>query len=63
MKANVNDNCIGCGMCASIGPEVFEMTDDGVARAIGSEVPNGSESQAIEARDECPVSAIDIEEE
>ncbi len=61
MKANVNENCIGCGMCAGICQEVFEMTDDGVAKACG-EVPNGYENQAIEARDECPVMAIDIEE-
>lgn len=59
MKANVNENCIGCGMCAGICQEVFEMTDDGVATAVG-EVPSGWEEQAIEARDECPVSAIDL---
>lgn len=61
MKASVNENCIGCGMCATICQEVFEMTDDGVAVAHG-EVPADYENQAIEARDECPVSAIDIEE-
>ena len=61
MRASVNENCIGCGMCASICQEVFEMTDDGIAVACGEVLPD-FESQAVEARDECPVSAIDIEE-
>ena len=26
-KLNVNENCIGCGMCAAIDPEHFEIID------------------------------------
>ena len=26
-KLNVNENCIGCGMCAAIDPEHFEIVD------------------------------------
>ena len=33
MKAKVNENCIGCGLCNSICPQVFTMTDEGVATA------------------------------
>ena len=41
MKARVDrDTCIGCGLCPSICPEVFELTDEGYARAIESEVPD-----------------------
>ena len=30
MKARVDqDTCIGCGVCPSICPEVFDMKDDG----------------------------------
>ena len=30
MKARVDkDTCIGCGLCPSICPEVFELTDEG----------------------------------
>lgn len=33
MNAKVNENCIGCGLCNSICPQVFTMTDEGVATA------------------------------
>ena len=59
MKYVVNDNCIGCGLCAGICPEVFSMTDDGVAAAIKSEVPDAVQGSAEEAKDSCPVSAIE----
>ena len=59
MKYRVNDQCIGCGLCAGICPEVFSMTDEGVAKAIESEVPAGSEATAAEAKDSCPVGAIE----
>ncbi|MCF7854009.1 MAG: ferredoxin [Candidatus Pacebacteria bacterium] len=63
MKARVDqDACIGCGLCPDICPEVFEMTDDDVARVIVEVVPPDAEDQAKEAADACPVDAIDIEE-
>lgn len=61
MKAFVNEDCIGCGLCEGICPEVFHMTDANVAEAT-DEVPKGAEDAAKEARDSCPVSAITIEE-
>lgn len=62
MKARVDkDTCIGCGLCPSICPEVFELTDDGYAVAK-SEVPAGKEDEAKEARESCPVDAIDVED-
>ena len=33
MNAHVNSNCIGCGLCASVCPDVFMMTDEGTAAA------------------------------
>lgn len=62
MKANVDkDTCIGCGMCPSICPDVFEMDDDGKAKVIVSEVPDGKEDEAQDAESSCPVNAISIE--
>lgn len=61
MKASVDqDECIGCGLCPSICPEVFSMNDDDKAEAIVDEIPTDSLESAEEARDSCPVSAIDI---
>lgn len=60
MKATVNENCIGCGLCAGTCPEVFTMGGDGLAH--GDEVPAGALNSAQEARDSCPVSAISVEE-
>ena len=31
MKATVNENCIGCGLCAGTCPVVFTMGNDGLA--------------------------------
>lgn len=39
--------------------EVFSMTDEGVAKAIEEEVRVESESAAAEAKDGCPVGAIE----
>jgi len=62
MKTNVDpDTCIGCGLCPSIAPDVYEMEDDGKARATNENVPKDSESSAQEAADSCPVSAISID--
>lgn len=59
MTANVNENCIGCGMCAGICPEVFRMTDENVAVASEEVLPE-QEMAVQEAADNCPVSAIEI---
>ncbi|AKN30576.1 ferredoxin [Clostridium carboxidivorans P7] len=62
MKANVDkDTCIGCGLCPDVCPEVFQMDDDGKAKAMGDAVPSGQESSAQEAADQCPVNAISVE--
>ncbi|MBQ1820772.1 MAG: ferredoxin [Clostridia bacterium] len=34
----VNEGCIGCGLCEGTCPEVFHMTDDGIAAATETEV-------------------------
>ncbi|WP_058270286.1 ferredoxin [Olsenella massiliensis] len=61
MKATVNEDCIGCGVCESTCPDVFEIGDEGIAVVIVDEVPEDAEDSAQEAQDNCPVSAITIE--
>lgn len=59
MKYEVNDGCIGCGLCASTCPEVFFMSDEGVAVATEDEVAEEYAASAEEAKDGCPVGAIE----
>lgn len=59
MKYCVNEGCIGCGLCVGTCPDVFSMTDGGVAVAIETEVPADVIGSAEEAKDGCPVGAIE----
>lgn len=61
MKAWVDeDECTGCGLCADICPEVFEM-DGEVARAKSGELSDEEVECAEEAADSCPVEAISVD--
>lgn len=59
MRFCVNAQCVGCGLCADTCPEVFSMTDEGTAQSIAAEVPAQAEAAALEAMQNCPVSAIE----
>lgn len=61
MNAYVNENCIGCGLCNSICPEVFTMTDEGVATA-SADISEAEDESVQEAADSCPADAIEVEE-
>ncbi|HAH31498.1 MAG TPA: ferredoxin [Elusimicrobia bacterium] len=60
MKAIIDENtCIGCGLCPSDCPEVFEMKGE---KAISKgDVPAGKEESAKTAAANCPVQAIKCE--
>jgi len=60
MKARVTEDCIACGRCVEICPEVFEMGED-TAQVKVDEVPAELEGAVQEAADECPTSAIVVE--
>ena len=59
MRYHVNEECIGCGLCEGTCPEVFSMTDEGVATAIDADVPEEAKESASQAMDGCPVGAIE----
>jgi len=52
------DLCIGCGLCETIYPEVFELGENFKAEVIG-ECEN--EKKCQEAIGSCPVVAISLE--
>ena len=61
MKGYVDkETCIGCGLCPTVCPEIFEMDDDGLAKAKDIEIPEDVEDTAKEAEEECPVDAIEV---
>lgn len=58
-KVEVDQNlCIGCGLCVSSCPEVFEMTEEGKSSA--KEVECACDLKEI--AEDCPVQAIEVEE-
>lgn len=62
MKSYVDkDTCIGCGLCPTICPQVFEMDDDGKAVAADEEISETLIDSAREAEESCPVAAITVE--
>jgi ferredoxin len=61
MKARITEDCISCGLCVDICPDVFEMGEDS-AQVKVDKIPEEFEKAARQAADECPVSAIVIEE-
>lgn len=60
MKATVNEECIGCGVCEGTAPDVFTINDDGVAEVI-ADIEEEFEDAVQEAADNCPVEAIEVE--
>ena len=63
MKVVVNrDNCIGCGACEAICPEVFQLDDEGLSTVICDNFEEVDENTIIEAVEGCPTSAIEKEE-
>ena len=58
MKVKVDkEKCIGCGACAAVCSDVFEMKE---GKAVAKEAETDKEC-AKEAADTCPVDAIKIE--
>ncbi|HME47534.1 ferredoxin [Mycobacterium sp.] len=59
MKVSVDDQrCRGHGVCVTLCPEVFTLTDDGYAVVEDPDVPKDLEAAAREAIESCPEQAI-----
>jgi ferredoxin len=50
------NECISCGLCVEMVPEVFKLDDDDLAEVFDPE--GASEDKIQEAVDSCPVSCI-----
>ena len=62
MKTSVSKElCIGCALCPSLAPELYEMEDDdkAAARKTG-ELSDQEAVDAKEAADSCPSDAISV---
>lgn len=60
MKVSILDNCVGCGACAIINPEVFEMRKD--KATVNLSRIEDTQDLCIDAAITCPVNAIEIDE-
>lgn len=59
MKVTVDeDRCRGHGMCLTMCPEIFSLSDDGYAVADPEDVPTQLQDSAREAVANCPERAI-----
>ena len=59
-KVWVDDECIACGVCVEICPDVFELEGD--VASIVDDADLSINDEIIEAAEGCPVEAIHYEE-
>ena len=62
MKVSINDDCISCGLCVELCPDVFDMPDDGKAFPKVDVVPEDQVDCAQDAADSCPTESIILED-
>ena len=56
------DSCIGCGACQALVPNVFDLDDDGLAYVLENAKIEENIDNIKEAADNCPTSAISVDE-
>lgn len=60
MHVSIDPGCIGCSLCATTCPAVFEMDAEGLARVAAQPGP-ADEDAAREAASNCPAGVIHAE--
>lgn len=62
-KVSITDECIGCGACAAVAPDIFEMDSSTMKSSIKKQPTTADEiSLSKDAADACPVDAIIVKE-
>ncbi len=61
MEAYINENCIYCGLCVDLCPEIFQLGEER-AEVTVDEIPLQLEDRCREAAEECPTDAIKVKE-
>lgn len=65
----IRENCIACGNCNAICPDIYDYDEDGIAychidnNQCKAVVPDNFKSLVIEAQSNCPTEAIFVEDE
>lgn len=60
MFVSITNNCIGCGACSAINPEVFEIVNN--FATVNPENVVENQDDCIDAALACPVNAIRIDD-
>lgn len=64
----IREDCIACGNCNAICPDIYDYDEDGIAYCIIDEnnmtevVPDKYRSLVLEAQVNCPTEAVYVEE-
>lgn len=58
MTVKVNEDCISCGMCINMCPDVFDYNKDGLSHVVGN--PDNCPNAVEAAAEACPTNAIEI---
>ena len=57
-----HEGCIGCGLCVSTCPAVFQLAADGKAEAAQTPISEEEKADCRLAAENCPVSVIEAED-